>query len=141
MVASFVLPKVYWSSTTIFLERDQVINPLTKGLRVASKMEERLRTLRQGILSRPLIEKVIKKLDLDLNVRTPVEFEDLIKEIQKNLTVTVKGNDLFSVSYEGHDPAQVRDLISTLTSLYIEENLNAKRSEAYLAFDFINEQL
>ncbi|HWP47817.1 MAG TPA: GNVR domain-containing protein [Candidatus Limnocylindrales bacterium] len=140
-VASFILPEVYRSSTTILIERDQVINPLTKGLGVASEMEERLRTLRQGILSRPLIEKVIKKLGLDLSVQNPVEFEDLIKEIQKNLTVTVKGNDLFSVSYEGQNPVQVRDLVSTLTGLYIEENLNAKRSEAYAAFDFINEQL
>jgi|GEM_PF-242944 len=138
---SFMLPKIYESSITILIERDQVINPLTKGLGVASEMEERLRTLRQGILSRLLIEKVVKKLNLDADAQTPREFEDLIKGIRNNLTVTIKGKDLFSVSYQGTDPVKVKEMVNTLTGMYIEENLSVKRSEAYAAFDFINDQL
>jgi len=138
---SFLLPEVYVSSITVLIEGEQVINPLTKGLGVSSKMDERLRTLRQGILSRPLIEKVAKKLDLDTKAGTPEKFEDLVRRIQNKLTITIKGKDLFTVSYEDKDPVRVKDVVNTLTDMYIEENLSVKRSETYAAYDFINDQL
>ncbi len=140
-VASFFIPKVYKTSTTILIERDSVINPLTRGLATTSEMQERLRTIRQGILSRPLIEKVIRKLDLDKEVRTPEELDALIRKIQNQLDINIRGSDLFIVTYTGSDPVMVKQLIDTLTALYIEENISAKRSDTYQAFDFINEQL
>jgi uncharacterized protein involved in exopolysaccharide biosynthesis len=140
-VASFFIPKVYQTSTTILIERDSIINPLTRGLATTSEMQERLRTIRQGILSRPIIEKVIKKLDLDKEVQTPEEMDALIRKIQKQLDINIRGSDLFIISYSGSDPVQVKQLVETLTNMYIEENISAKRSDTYQAFDFINEQL
>ncbi|HWP45696.1 MAG TPA: GNVR domain-containing protein [Candidatus Limnocylindrales bacterium] len=138
---SFFIPEAYQTSMTILIERDSIINPLTRGLATTSEMQERLRTIRQGILSRPIIEKVIKKLDLDKEVHTPEELDALIKKIQKHLDINIRGSDLFTVSYTGSDPVMVKQLIDTLTTLYIEENISAKRSDTYQAFDFINEQL
>jgi uncharacterized protein involved in exopolysaccharide biosynthesis len=45
------------------------------------------------------------------------------------------------VSYKGKDPVRVKEIVENLTNLFIEENLTAKRSEAYEAYDFLNDQL
>lgn len=138
---SYTLPDIYKSSITILIETGQVINPLTKGLGVSSEMEERLRTVPQGITNRSLIEKVIKKINLDINVKTPEEFEGLIQAVRRNLIVTRPAKSLFTITYHGKDPVKVKEVVSTVVDMYIEENLSVKRSEANEAFDFINEQL
>ena len=67
-----------------------VLEPLLKGVGTSDNLEERIRTLREQILSRNLIERVIKKLDLDLNTKNPEKYEALIEGIRKKTTVTSK---------------------------------------------------
>ena len=61
VVSLQVLPREYRSRTTIRVEGEGVINPLTQGLAVTSSMEDRLASLRQEILSRNSLEEVVAK--------------------------------------------------------------------------------
>jgi len=58
------IPKKFESTTTIRVEKSQLINPLTRGLAVSSEMEDRLRGIREEILSRDYFEKIITRLGL-----------------------------------------------------------------------------
>lgn len=144
---SFILPRSYEASSTVFIQRSSVMDPLIKGVGVSGSMEERLRTLRDSIMSRNIIERVIKKLDLDVAAKTPNKFESLVENIRNNIAISVKSTrgkeatDLFIVSYTGSDPRKVRDIVNTLVSEYISENLGFRRSDAYGAFEFIQSQV
>jgi polysaccharide biosynthesis transport protein len=142
---SFLLPKTYEASSTVFIEKSTVMNPLLQGVGVSGSIEERLNNLRSRMTSRNIIERVAKKLDLEGKGKGVDQYERLIAEIQKNLEVNVKGRqretDLFTISYSGHDPKNVRDIVNTLISEYIEESLGFKRDDAYGAFTFIDGQL
>jgi succinoglycan biosynthesis transport protein ExoP len=59
---SFFLPKTYEASSTVFIERSSVIDPLIRGVGVPSSMEDSLRNIRDGITSRNIIERVLKKI-------------------------------------------------------------------------------
>jgi polysaccharide chain length determinant protein (PEP-CTERM system associated) len=144
----FIWPETYEAKSTVFIQRSTMMDPLIKGVGTSSSMEERLKTLQNSLTSRNIMERVIKKLDIDTEAKTPQKLESLIDGMQKNITVTIKSGkgstdaaDLFVISYEGTSPKRVRDVVNTLVDEYIAENLGYRRSDAYGAFEFIQNQL
>lgn len=146
-VAGFILPKIYEASSTIFIQRSTLINPLMQGVGVAGNVEEGLRTLKDSITSRNVISRVIKRLNIDAGDTKSPKHEALVESIKKGISVTVKGGggreaaDLFIVSYRGQDPRQVKDIVSTLVDEYVAETLGFRRSDATGAFEFVQSQL
>ena len=145
-IASFVWPKSYVAGTTVFIEKSSLINPLIQGVGVSSSMEDRLRNVRNGITSRNIIEKVVKKLGMDAAVKSPGQLDGLIAKIQKNLMVTVRTTgeretDLFTIFYQADNPMVVRSVVETLVNEYIEESVKFQRTDAIAAYDFIDSQL
>jgi polysaccharide chain length determinant protein (PEP-CTERM system associated) len=146
-LAGFILPKVYEATSTIFIQRSTLINPLIQGIGVAGNAEQGLRTLRESLTSRNLISRVIKRLNMDAgDIKSP-QHEGLINSIYKNIKITTKGGgdrqgaDLFTISYRGSDPKNVRDIVNTLVEEYVAENLGYRRSDASGAFEFVQSQL
>ncbi len=137
---SYFLPKKYIAQSTVFIERN-VINKLVEGIAITPSMEDRLRVLRQAMLSRNLVLKVIKNLDLDTKAGSQAALEEMIDGYQKKTDISIRGNDLFIVSVVDHDPSVAAKFVNTIVSKYIEENLTAKREEAYGAGRFLTEQM
>ena len=146
-IAAFVTPEVYEATSSVFIQRSTMIDPLMKGIGVSSSMEERLRTLKDSIRSRNIIEQVINKLNLAGEHKDKKQLEGLIDSLQKNILVNVKSGreggaaDLFVISYQGTNPTKVRDIVNTLVNVYIEENVGLSRADASGAFNFIQNQL
>lgn len=138
---SFLMKNVYEAKSLVLMERAQVLTPLLRGMAVDSRSEALLRTIRKNMLSRNIIEKVIKKVDLDAEVENDAQYERLIEGMQKVVSIRVQGNDLFEVSYSGGDPKVVRDVVNALVNTYIEANMGSARGETYKAIDFIQEQI
>jgi len=138
---SYTLKKRYESSAIILVEKEKVINPLMRGLAVSQSGAERLRTIRQLIISRSRLLEVVKKLDLDLKLKTPLELENFIKAMRKAIDIKLIGHNLYNISYEGDDPQKVKNVVNTICNIFIEENLRATRGAAHEAFDFIQTQL
>ncbi len=145
---SLMLPNTYEADSTVFIQRSTMMDPLMKSAGTESSMEERLKTLQNSLTSRNIMERVAKKLDLDAEAKTPQKLEGLIASMQKAVKVDVKSGkgspdaaDLFVISYQGSDPKRVRDIVNTLVEEYIAENLGFSRSDAYGAYEFIQNQL
>ncbi|MEW6067025.1 MAG: XrtA system polysaccharide chain length determinant [Nitrospirota bacterium] len=140
---SFFMPNIYEASTTVTIERDSVLQPLIKGVGVSRSMEDSISNIRNEITSRSIIEKIIKKLGLDADINSPVQYEALIESMQKNLNITVRGSrpNFFNISYTGDDPKKVTDIVNTITSEYIEGQMIFRRTDATDAYDFIQAQL
>jgi len=140
VVYSLFIPKQYEAKSTVFIEKN-VVNSLLKGLTVTPSMEDRIRVLRYHMLSRDIISRVLKKLDMDVKSETPESFEALIMQCQEVTKINMRGNDLFFVSLINPDPVFARDYINTLVNTYVEENLSSKREESFGADRFLSEQV
>jgi polysaccharide biosynthesis transport protein len=147
---SFIWPKTYQAVSTVAVEKSSLIDPLIKGVGVSSNMEGVLGNLKNNITSRNIVERVMKKLDLDSNANNASRYESAIEEIRNNLNITVmqsggrqadSGTALFTISYTGKDPKNVRDIVNSLVSEYIEENMGHRTTDATGAYDFIKNQL
>ena len=137
---SFFMPKIYQAKSTVFIERN-IIKSLVKGMVVSPSLANRLKVLTYTMHSREMLMKVIRALDLDVQVNGPGELENMISDFRRNTSINIKGSDLFVVSFKGKDPKQVRDYINSLISIYVEENTSSKRDQTSTASQFLTEQI
>ena len=146
---SFFWPKTYEAKSTVLVENTSIIEPLMKDVGVPRGTEDIVSSLKNSIVSRNLLEKVIKKLDLDATVKAPTQYEAVIDGLRKNIDVALpqgargstKGSTVFTVTYRARDPKRVRDVVNALVGQFIEENIGFRRSDAYGAYEFIKGQL
>jgi polysaccharide chain length determinant protein (PEP-CTERM system associated) len=137
---SFFMPKVFEAKSTVFIERN-IMKNLVEGIVVTPSLEDSLRVLTYEMMSRSMLLKVTSALDLDVKAKNKDEIESIIRNFQQATRITIKGDDLFVVSYRGKDPKLVRDYVNALISKYIEENTSSKREEAFSANQFLSEQI
>jgi polysaccharide chain length determinant protein (PEP-CTERM system associated) len=138
-----VVPKRYSSTTTIRVEKSQLINPLTRGLAVTSEMEDRVRTLREEILSRDYFERIIARLGLKKPGSSVYEDERFVQQMIRDTVIATRQNEAgtFEITYTGSDPRVVRDVTNALAGIFIEDSLSNKANEANAAVDFLERQL
>jgi polysaccharide chain length determinant protein (PEP-CTERM system associated) len=145
-VGSFFLPRFYESSVLILVEEEEVINPLVppeQKLALRPKevtLVEKLKTLTEQILSYPQLIKLVRFLELDKDIRDPLEYEGLIRGIRKRTSVEMKAPDVFEVAYEDRDPLLAQKLVNTLINLFIQENIRKKTESALTGVKFAEEQ-
>ncbi|MCG2710828.1 MAG: hypothetical protein L6416_00605 [Candidatus Omnitrophica bacterium] len=141
VVLSFVLPKSYISTSLILIEEENVINPLISGLAVSTSVADRLRILRERILSWESLVELTRRLKLDTEVKSQLSYEQLIKDIRANIIVEPRGQQLVSISYQGRNPEKVQLVAKTLTDIFIQKNQQAQSKETDVAVSFLEDQL
>ena len=141
IVACFLLPPTYESSTVIMVQEEKIINPLIQGVAVSSPVAQRMRVLKEQLLSWNSLVALTKKLDLDADVKSQQQYEDLILGLRKNITVSMRGSNFIKISYFDKNPQRTQLVAKTLTDVLIEENMRSQTQEADVAINFITEQL
>jgi uncharacterized protein involved in exopolysaccharide biosynthesis len=141
IVSANTLPKVYRASTLILVEEGRIINPLIQGLAVSTSTAQRLQILREQILGWDRVNQLISKLDLAKEVKTQVQFEELVQSLRQNIKVGLRGANIISIYYEGEDAVESMNIVKTITDIFIAENLRQQNKETENAISFINDQL
>jgi len=138
---SYTLPKKYQADSTVFIESN-VINSLVEGIAITPNMEDRIKVLRYAMLSRDLITKVLRKMDVDSLLNTESRLQDYVAELQQRTDINFRNREgLFTVSITDKNPVFAQEFINTLVNTYVDENISEKREEAYGANRFLDEQL
>jgi len=140
IVGSFFMTKKYEATSTVFIERN-MIDSLMKGITITPSMNDRIRVLRYYMLSRDMVTRTLKDLDMDLKAESSEAFDAMVQKYRNATNINIRGGDLFIVSLKDTNPVFARDFINTLVNKYVEENVSDKREEAYGADRFIGEQL
>jgi len=138
---SVMLPKIYRSSTTILVQEGKSDNPLFSNIAIASTMTQRSQEIRETILGWDSLVKLIKRLKLDQNVKTPLEFEKLVLKLRKDIVIDLRGANIIDLSYASDDPLKARDVVQNVTDIFIERNVSIQNKETSEAIKFIEEQL
>ncbi|MCM8814098.1 MAG: hypothetical protein NC924_09235 [Candidatus Omnitrophica bacterium] len=141
VVYSFVAPPVYISSTSILIEEQSRINPLISGLAISSSVAQRIHMIREQILGWDNITKLIQTMKLDSEVRSDVEYEELVKKIRDSIIVNFRSEHVVTISYQGREPQQVFEVAKTLKDLFVQKNQTAQTRESDIAVSFLRGQL
>ena len=139
-VISRKLPDLYRSDTLILVVPQRVPESYVKST-VTSRIEDRLQSISQQILSRTRLERIIQDFNLYAEERKTGIMEDIVEQMRSDIKVDVVKGDAFRVSYIGRDPRTVMKVTDRLSSLFIEENLRDREVLAEGTDQFLEAQL
>lgn len=135
------LPDWYRSDTLILVVPQRVPESYVRAT-VTSRIEDRLQSISQQILSRTRLERVIQDFNLYAAERRTGIMEDIVERMRtREISVQVVKGDAFRVSYVGQDPRTVMKVTERLASLFIEENLRDREVLAEGTNQFLEAQV
>jgi len=134
------LPNRYRSETLILVVPQRVPETYVKST-VTARIEDRLQSISQQILSRTRLERIIQDFGLYEKARRTQTMEDVVDGMRKDIDVQVIKGDAFRVSFTGDQPRAVMQVTERLASLFIEENLRDRANLAEGSYQFLEAQL
>ena len=134
---AFNTPKEYRATTLILVTPQKVPEAFVRPT-VTSRIEDRLQSIGQEIMSRTRLEIIISQLKLYEGEAKSSSTEEIVELMRKNIRVDIKGKEgYFTISYQGKDPKTVTLVTNKLGSLFIEENLKLREQQAQGTSEFL----
>ena len=142
ILISFLMKNEYMSSTTILLGKDEILNPLVRyETAVAMADTNRLGSFQKIIYSRPLLEGTIRKLGIDKSLKNDLEMERTVINLRKSIHLLGLASDSFQIACTANNPILAKNLVETVSQLFIEKSLQGSRREAVAAVNLIRQQV
>jgi polysaccharide chain length determinant protein (PEP-CTERM system associated) len=136
------IPDKYEATARISLDTQSILKPLMSGLAVQPNVEQKVLMLGRTLVSRPNVEKVIRMSDMDINIQSKANREELIDNVTKALEIKSTNRDnIYTVSYRNTDPAMAQTVVQSLISIFVESSVGDKREDSVAARKFIEEQI
>ena len=140
-----LVPKRYRSEALIMVIPQRVPDNYVKPT-VSEAVEERLPSITNQILSRSRLERIIDEMGLYKAERAEQVMEDVVQMMRQDITTSAVGRgkeevDSFRVGYVSENAETARKVTERLASLYIEQNLKDRESQAENTSQFLGTQL
>ena len=140
-VGVYLVPDQYESSARLFVDADAILTPLLHGLAADSGPTSQLEMLQRTLLSRPNLEKLISKTDLDLSVANPSDRERLLQSLGTEIKVIPQTRNLFTITYRNKSAKLAHDVVQTLLSIFVESATGSNRVDMENAKRFLEHQI
>ncbi len=140
-VAVFWIPNQYEASARIYVDTDAVLTPLLKGLAVDTSGSGEIDVLQRTLLSRPNLEKLISKTDLELQLAGVAAREQMVDNLTRQIRITPQTRKLFTISYRSTQPQLAYDVVRTMLTTFIESKTGNNRTDIENARKFLNDQI
>jgi len=138
IIYAFNAPKMY-SATTLILVTPQKIPEAFVKTTVTSRIEDRLQSISQEIMSRTNLEELIKGYNLYPEILKEDNMEEVVAVMRNDIKLNIKGNEgYFRISFINKDPKITAMVANKLGSLFIEGNLKLREQQAKSTSEFIN---
>lgn len=146
------LPDRYQASARVFVDARTPLRPVLEGIAVQSDYESQLALVREALLSRPQLEAVARKTNLDAKVTSPAQMDALVSALQKQISVSAatpntpmnqgQARDaIYTITYQNPDRAKSVEVVRTLLDDFVEGTRSGNRSGSNEAQSFLNEQI
>lgn len=137
------LPEAYVARARVYVDTNTVLRPLLQGLAVQPNVENRIGLLSRTLLSRPNLEKLMRMTDLDLQVTTAREKDELLSELSRSIRLQGGQRDksLYAISVQDPDRDTAKRVAQALITVFIESSLSGKREDTSGAHGFLDEKI
>jgi uncharacterized protein involved in exopolysaccharide biosynthesis len=136
------LPNLYRSETLILVVPQRVPESYVRST-VTARIEDRLQSISQQILSRTRLEQIVNDFSLYAQERADKELmEDIVEKMRtRDIGIDIIKGDAFRVSYQSGDPRVAMRVTERLASLFIDESLRDREVLAEGTSQFLSTQL
>jgi len=140
-VGVFRLPDQFEASARVYVDTQSLLRPLLAGMAITPDASGQVAILSRTLLSRPNIEKIIRKSDLDTSARASAE--SLVDNTTASLRISrsAAGDNIYTIAFRYTDPKKARDVVQAALSTFIEQSLGESRGGTDSARKFLDEQI
>jgi polysaccharide chain length determinant protein (PEP-CTERM system associated) len=135
------IPNQYEASARLYVDSDSVLTPLLNGLALDDTPTNQLDVLQRTLLSRPNLEKLISKTDLELSIAGPADLEKLVANLATSIRISPQTRNLFTISYRNSTPKLAYDVVQSILSIFVESKVGANRADMENARVFLQQQI
>jgi protein tyrosine kinase modulator len=133
-------PNLYRSDTLILVVPQRVPENYVRST-VTTRIEDRLQSITQQILSRTRLERIIQDFNLYADRRKNEIMEDVVERMRKDIDLEVVKGDAFRVGFSSDDPRTAMRVTERLASFFIDESLRDREALAEGTNQFLESQL
>lgn len=153
LAAAFLWPATYKSMATILIEEQEIPSELVHSM-ITSYADQRIETIKQQVMSRTTLWKVVEQYNLYQDLRRTNPAEEVVKRFTKDIAVEVISADVvdkrtqhptkatiaFTVAYQSNSPDLAQKVANELTSLFLGENLKSRERQVQEATSFLQQE-
>lgn len=136
-----MLPSRYESNARVYADADAILSLLLRGIAIESTPAGQVEVLQRTLLSRPNLEKIVARTDLQERVDTTAERDALILRLSREIRITTQTRNLFTIDYRDQNPRIARDVVQTALNLFIEAATANDRQQMDSARSFVAQQI
>ena len=149
LIATYILPKKYTSSTIVLVEQPTVPVDIVKPI-VSDDLNHRMSSMKEQILSRSRLQPIILKLNLYPEKREKAHFEDLVEELRKSIEVELsqpmqgsinRQPPGFHVDVTFDNPQLAQQICTEVTAMFMEQNVKRREKQSADTTQFLTQQL
>jgi len=136
------MPDDYQSSARVFVDTQSILKPLLSGMTSLPNVQQQVSIMSRTLLSRPNIERVMRMIDLDINVKTAREHEAQLDDLMSKIQIVgTSSYDIYTITYNNKNPKLARDVVQSLLTIFVEGSFKGKKSDSQKAIQFIADQI
>ena len=136
------LPNQYETSARVYVDTQSILKPLLSGMTTLPNLDQQVMFMRQTLISRPNVEKVMRDTDLDVKAASTADKEKMIDELMSKIRIAgTARDDIYTISYTSTDPKLGKDVVQSLLTIFVEGSFGGKKQDSDKAVQFIDDQI
>jgi polysaccharide chain length determinant protein (PEP-CTERM system associated) len=136
------LPNQYETSARVYVDTQSILKPLLSGMTTLPNLDQQVMFMRQTLISRPNIEKVMRDTDLDVKATSTAEKEKMVDELMAKIKIAgTERDDIYTISYTSTDAKLGKDVVQSLLAIFVEGSFGNKKQDSDKAVQFIDDQI
>ena len=134
------LPNEYQAETLILVVPQRVPETFIRST-VTMRIEDRLRTISQQILSRTRLEQIIQEFNLYPELRAERPMDDVVAHMRERVGLNIVRGDSFRLTYTYSEPTATMKVTDRLAKDFITDNTRERQAQAEGTSQFLEAQL
>jgi polysaccharide chain length determinant protein (PEP-CTERM system associated) len=134
-----LLPTSYESTARVYVDTDQILTPLLKGLAADTDPIRQLDYMRRTLLSRPNVEEVARLVDFDIGHAQ--QKEEFLKGLATTIRIDAITPNLLAISYQAADPQRAKNVVQALLTIFAEKTTGNSRKGMDSAQQFLDGEI
>jgi polysaccharide chain length determinant protein (PEP-CTERM system associated) len=134
------LPNQYQAETLILVVPQRVPETFIRST-VTMRIEDRLRTISQQILSRTRLEQIIEEMNLYPEQRRRQPLDDVVAHMRDRVVIGIVRGDSFRLSFTYSEPTATMRVTDRLAKDFITDNTRERQAQAEGTSQFLEGQL
>jgi len=138
-------PNVYEANAVVYVDTSSVLRPYLSGRIVTVDVATQLNYVREALLGREHLERVVRDNNLDAAVTSSTDLDRLLDRVRQTIRITTApasgDNRIYNISYRHTDRGTAVGVVRTLLNSMIEDTIGGNRASTDTAQRFLDERI